>query len=195
MATALATLDDLNRRLKTVVASSDVVRADSILTDVSASVRRFCGQDFTQATTTDRLAVRRGRVRLPQWPVTAVSAVADINANPVLFSWVDGDIVTLSQNLDSFTFEPWSNGFTHVDVTYTHGYAILPDDIVGIVCQIAARVLGSPPEQSGKQSEEIGDYSYSLGAAAAAGPVGLLPAEREALTAFRRPGAAVYTLQ
>lgn len=194
MATPLATIDDLNRRLKSALSSSETARAESVLGDVSASVRRHTGQDFTQATTTDRLRVRRGKVRLPQWPVTAVTSVADTNANSVLFSWVADDVVTLSQNLDSFSFEPWSNGFTHVDVTYTHGYATLPDDLVGIVCQIAARVMGAPPEQSGKQSEEIGDYSYTLGAAAAAGPVGLLPAEREALSAFRRPGSPVFAL-
>lgn len=194
MTTLLATVDDLNRRLKTDVSSSDVVRAEAVLGDVSASVRRFTGQDFTQATTTDRLKVRRGQVRLPQWPITAVSAVVDTNANSVLFNWVDGDMVTISPNLDSFSFEPWSNGFTHVDVTYTHGYADLPDDLVGIVCQIAARVMGSPPELSGRQSEELGDYSYTLGAAAAAGPIGLLPAEREALSMFKRPGSPVFTL-
>ena len=191
----LANLTDLQSRLKTGIASDDTTRANAALTDVSAAVRRFCGQDFTQSTTTDRLRVRRGQVRLPQWPVTAVSSVVDTNSNTVLFSWTAEDIVTLTQNLDTFSFEPWEGGFRWVDVTYTHGYATLPDDLVAIVCQIAARVIGAPPEQSAKRSEEIGDYSYTLGAAAAAGPVGLLPSEREALRSFCRPGSPIYTLQ
>lgn len=191
----LATATDLESRLKSPIATSDRTRAITALADASAAVRRFCGQDFTQATTTERLRVRRGRVRLPQWPITAVSAVADTNGNSVLFTWTAEDIVTLSQNLDTFSFEPWENGFQWVDVTYTHGYATLPDDLVAIVCQIAARVVGAPPEQSAKRSEELGDYSYTIGAAAAAGPVGLLPSEREALRSFCRPGSPIYTMQ
>jgi hypothetical protein len=111
-----------------------------------------------------------------------------------VFTWHHGDVVVLGSTL-RFDDEPLRNATEFVDVTYDHGFDELPHDLIGIVCQIAGRVIGTSVEDTGKQSETIASYSYSLGAAAAAGAVGLLPAEREALSTFRRPGAPVLTLQ
>jgi hypothetical protein len=181
---ALATVSQLQARLSTDIA--DVNRANQLLADASAAVRSYTGQQFTQATTTDRFKVKRGKVKLPQRPVTAVTAVEDINGNTLLFEWLGSDRVRVQPNLDTFSFVPWQNGVEYVDVTYTHGYATVPDDIVMVVCQIAGRAYGTSADQSATSSESIGSYSYSTGGAAASGAAGMLAGERAILDRYRR---------
>lgn len=182
--TALATLAQLQARLSTDI--SNTTRAMFLLDDASAAVRAYTGQDFTQATTTERLKVKRGKVRLPQRPVTAVSAVEDVNNNTILFEWTAGDRVKIQPNLDRFSYVPWQEGIEWVDVTYTHGYTTVPDDIVMVVCQIAGRAYGTSPDASAMGSEGIGSYSYSTGGAAASGAAGMLAPERAVLDRYRR---------
>jgi hypothetical protein len=182
--TPLATLQQLQARLTTDI--TDTYRASQLLDDASAAIRSYAGQDFTQATTVDRFKVKRGKVKLSQRPVTAVSAVEDVNGNSVLFEWLHGDVVKIQPNLDSFSFVPWKEGVEYVDVTYTHGYAAVPDDIVMVVCQVAGRAYGTSPDASALSSESIGSYSMSTGGAAASGAAGLLAGERAILDRYRR---------
>jgi len=186
---SLATLEQLETRM-----SSDIVdtqRAVALLAGASATVRSYTGQHITQATTTDRVKVKRGWVRLPQGPVTAVSTVLDTNANTILFEWLAGNKVQIQPNLDTFSFVPWQGGIKWVDVTYTHGYADVPEDIVVVVCQIAGRAYGTSPEQSAVSSEGIGSYSYSTGGAAASGAAGMLAGERAILDRYRRSATSI----
>lgn len=190
--TALATIEQLQARIGKTLSGADIARATALLDDASAAFRRAAGgQQITQATTTDRVRVVRGKVRLPQAPVTDVTAVTDENGNALLYRWHGGDTIDVSSNvIDDFAWVPWSNPIPVAVVTYTHGYATVPDDVVAVVCQMAARAFGSNPETAGIQQESIGGYSYSIGAAAAAGAVGMLPAERLIAEAYdpRRAG-------
>src|SRR6185295_7220397 len=103
--------------------------------------------------------------RLPQRPVSAVNSITEPAGDTTVgFTWYAGDIVTL----DSIPPAGW------VDVNYDHGYDDAPDDIIGVVCNIAGRAFGTPADEGGYQSETIGTYSYAVGAAAAAGASGLL---------------------
>ena len=181
---ALATVTQLSQRLSTDITDHD--RAATLLDDASAVVRSYTGQDFTQATTTDRVQIKRGWVRLPQRPVTAVSAVEDTNNNTLLFEWLNGDRVQIQPNLNEFSHVPWQGGIKWVDVTYTHGYATVPDDIVAVVCQIAGRAYGTSPDASALSSEGLGSYSYATGGAAASGAAGMLAGERAVLDRYKR---------
>ena len=191
---ALATVADLTARLGRSLDETEELRAEALLDGASARVRAYTGQQFEQATTTDRIQVRNGRVRLPQRPVTAVSAIADTDGNDVEFTWHAGNYLTLSAlgSIVRFDLEPYSNGGpTWVDVTYTHGYAAIPDDVVEVVCQMVLRAFGQSPETTGYSSESVDDYSYSIGPAAAAGAVGMLNDERAALDIYRRVGGTI----
>lgn len=189
---ALATLEDLAAR--TSIAIDDVDRATAVLDDASAAVRVYTGRPFEpSATTTERCRVRNGVARPTGSPITAVSAVADVNGNAVTFTWEMGDRVEVSMSVpDTFSFEPRRTPLRTVDITYTHGAAV-PDVVVAVVCQMAARALGAPPESSGIQTETLGPYSLTVGAAAASGGVGMLQGERDLLAAFRR-GASMAVL-
>jgi hypothetical protein len=181
---SLASVSQLQARLTTDIVA--IERALALLADASAVVRGYTGQDFTQATTTDRVQVKRGWVKLPQRPVTAVSAVRDTNNNQILFQWLSGDRVQIQPNLDEFSNVPWQGGLKLVDVTYTHGYATVPDEIVAVVCQIAGRALGTSPDAAALTSEGIGSYQYATGGAAASGAAGMLAGERAVLDRYRR---------
>lgn len=187
---ALATVADLEARLARSLTAEETTRADALLDGASARVRSYTGQTFTQATTTDRLRVRSGAVRLPQRPVTDVTAVADMNTNDVTHTWHNGDVVYVTADVpDSWAWEPRRNGLSWVDVTYEHGYAAVPDDVIEVVCQMVLRAFGQPADGAGFTSESVGTYSYSVGAAAAAGAVGMLADERAALDVYRRVGS------
>lgn len=182
MAEPLATVDDVAARLGRDLTAEEELRAETLVVDVSAAVRSYAGQTFSAETTTARLRVRSGTIRLPQRPVVDVTEVADLDGNDIEFTWYHGDTLTL-------TGIP-TNGW--VDVTYEHGWEELPADIVAVVCQIVGRALGMPADQGGYQSETIGSYSYAVGAAAAAGSTGMMNDERAALDRYRRIGGTAW---
>lgn len=193
---ALATVADLEARLgRSLDGGAETARAETLLDGVSARVRTYTGQQFDLATDDEqRLRVRRGRVRLPQRPVVAVSAIADVDGNDVEHTWHAGDVVHLAAlgSVPRFDVEPYANGGpTWVDVTYTHGYATIPDDVVEVVCSMTLRAFGSDPSASGITQEAVEGYSYSMGAAGAAGAVGMLADEKATLDVYRRKGGTI----
>lgn len=183
--TALATIEQLLTRMTT---TPDEDRAAAVLDDASAAVRSYCGQDFDEATTTDRLRFRRGRLRLPQRPVLSVDTIVDVAGAAVAATW-DGldQLAVITPTLGDFETNitattTWTGV---VDVTYSHGYDPIPDDIVAVVCNIAARSLGVPPEAAPLSGESITNYSYTIGPVGAAGTVGLFADERALLDRYR----------
>ncbi len=166
----------------------------AVIADVSAVVRSYTGQEFTEATTTERLRVQRGVVRLPQRPVAAVSAVEDINGNAVAYQWDGLDKLRfVGTGLENrWDLEGYSVPLEVVDVTYTHGYATIPDDIEAVVTNMTLRAVSIDQSNAAIQQESIGGYSYTMGGAAAAGPLGLLLGERQVLDKYRRTAGVVW---
>jgi hypothetical protein len=193
--TDLATSADVVARLGRPLTTVEAARIGALLRDASASVRNYMRQEVTETTTTVRLRVRNGKVRLPQRPVTDVATVANVNGGPVMYSsWEGFDTINVSSNvLDTFAWEPFRYGIAAVDVTYTHGWNPVPDDIIGVVCSIVMRALGREPVDAGMTTESIQGYSYTLGSAAAAGGFGMLQAERDILDTYARVGGWVNT--
>lgn len=179
----LATVSDLQSRLPQTLSPEDQDRAEVLLRDASARVRREAGgQEISARESTARLAVCCGLVTLPQYPVTAVGSVQTVDGDDVDVTW-DGSLLTV-----------YAAGGTYVDVTYTHGYDPVPDDIVALVCQIAGRALSTPPTSSGVTQETLGAYTYGIGSAAASGPLGMLDEEKATARAYRRPTRPVSVL-
>jgi hypothetical protein len=185
----LAQVSDVEERLARELTDAELVRIAHLLEDASAAVRARAGQIFTEVED-DEVTLERtgGRVILPQRPVTAVTSVEDPNGTAVMHTWTAGDDwVDVAPNVpDAFAWFPWRNGIRRYTVTYDHGYAEIPADIVGVVCQIASRALGRPADQAGITQENIDGYGYSIGSAAAAGGFGMLDAEREVCDRYRR---------
>jgi hypothetical protein len=198
----LATIDDLIERLGRDLTTAEAPRAAAALLDASASVRRFTRQHFTRATSTERLKISTGhRIRLPQRPVVSITSIVTVTGTAedgiaVSYTWDGLDDLCVWNDIGSINASnPRWPGRRVVDVTYVHGYlqVDMPDDIVGITCQVAARALGRKPDESGITSETVPDYAYTVNAAAVAGPFGLLADEKEALEVYRRPAAPIRT--
>ncbi len=192
---ALATVADLEARLGSVLDAIGYKRAEALLDGASARVRTYTGQQFDTSETTDRLRVSRGIIRLPQRPVAAVDTVADMNGTDITFTWYAGDVVQLGASVGYPVEHPimaaWYRRYDWVDVTYTHGYAETPADVLEVVCQMVLRAFGSDPSASGITQESVEGYSYSMGTTAAAGAVGMLADERATLDVYRRKGGTI----
>lgn len=169
----LATVADLEARLGRSLTVDEAARAAALLKDASAKVREFTGQTFT-AVAGDVIVLRPVGVllRLPQRPVTAVTAVAAVAPDGVAtapmsgWSWDGRDKVDL-------TYATWSADFTApawrdrmapdaYQVTYDHGDPTAPDIVVATVCAMVMRTLLSPSMTPGMAGERIGAYSYQL---------------------------------
>lgn len=98
-------------------------------------------------------------VVLPQFPVTAVTAVA-----------VDGTTLTVADDVDWYASgimkrrndASWGWKRQSVVVTYKHGYATIPPDLMGVCRARAARLLDNPTAVS---NEAADTYSGNYGPA------------------------------
>lgn len=189
---ALATVQQVSDLAETD--PTDSARVQFLLDAASAAVRHYTGQTFTRETTTDRLRVRGGRIRLPQRPVNAVTAVA----TPTGIGLVENSTWAFDGAETIFVECVWEGLYfppllprDQLDVTYDHGYDEIPADVVAVVCGIVLRSYGTPAETGGMTGETITNYSYQRGSVASAGPSGLLPEEKRALDVFRRVGGSI----
>lgn len=187
--TNLAQPSDVEARLGRDLTDVEAIRVDALLADASAAVRAATGEQFVRATSTTRARIRDGQVRLPLSPVHAVTVVRWPNNEDVGWWFWDGlDIVTLWQNqggLPSISATPYLRAiYRVVDITYNHGYDVIPPLVVGVTANAVKRSLGIKPGQEYFTGESVEGYSYSRrGDQGAAGAFELLPEELAALGA------------
>ena len=148
----LATAADLTARNITV---PDGMDADTVLQSATDSVRDAAGCPITVATSTVTLVADDWReLDLPGGPVSSVASVE-----------VGGEAFTDYRKIDStlYASRPWSYCLpVEVTVTYTHGYPIVPTDIVDLVCAMAAMAFKADGDYGSTgqlQSLKLGEYS------------------------------------
>lgn len=159
------------------------------LARASARLRREAGRPISSTTSTVRRRVEGGKVLLPGGPITAVSTVARLaeDGGATLTGWRwDG--------MEHIHCIPLWCG--DVNVTYTHGLATIPDELLDLVCSVAVRLSATEEAagmEAGIRSESIDDYSVTYAAEAVETASGLLPGEVSALAAIigSVPGAYV----
>lgn|SRR5574341_749648 len=165
---------------------------ESALARASARLRRAAGQQISSTTSTVRLRVEDGTILLPGPPITAVASVVrlaeDGGAAVTGWRW-DGRERVNGVSVWPTTSTVWPYWCLPVDVnvTYTHGLVTLSDELVELVCSVAARVGASSTAtgmEAGVRSEQIDDYSVTYSAEAREDAAGLLPGERAALHAL-----------
>lgn len=175
----IASVDDVALRMHRAIDDPLEIRLiEALLADASSMVRQITGQQFSAATVTATLPVLDGAVFLAANDIADVSSVTTLDGTALAFDW-DGRHRLTTGAPEQFDLELVAG--TTVIVTYTRDDDVAPQWVVGIVAQMAARAFGRPADQSGVQQETIAGYSYSVGAAAAAGGVGLLPYEEARL--------------
>lgn len=185
-ATELAAL--LQRDLDTSSATQAVAQA-------SAIVRRHCKQNIdSQTYTSVKLPIEpldhTWAVALPQRPVTAVSAVS-VNGTPYVadtdYAWNGfAPYIRLAKRTwttAAFQDEPVAT------VTYTAGFAVVPEDVKAVVLAVAARIYDNP---TGLRSYSIDDHSEGYaGADDDLAGVALLRSEKSLLRDYRLRAGSV----
>jgi len=184
----LATAADLSAYGIDITNTTAVVQ---VLAAASAAVRDAAGCAITRETSTVTLSTDASqRFELPARPVVSV---ASVTLNGVTLT--EGtDYVLRGSNLWRVG-QPWQERGdipSELVVTFTHGLAETPADIVDLVCSLAGAALSAMSDgyasHAGVQYESIDDYrvGYETGADATASVMEL--PERTRLSLRRRFG-------
>ena len=104
---------------------------DDALVRASARIRGHVRQRITAGTSV--VVLPESSRRLPERPVVSVESVTDEDGNTVTYYGIVGDrIVTGVRG--------------RLTVAYTHGLTVLPDELLELVCTVAARLGGMPAD-------------------------------------------------
>lgn len=192
------TIADLEAFLQVTIDTPNAP-ATAAITAASAAIQNYCRQRIEQVVgdiLTLTVEPYRSMLLLPEQPVTAVASVVE-----------DGTLLTVGDHyrwtasgLLVRQAGAWNSGWQEVVVTYTHGYATIPDDLKGVCIRAAARAYQAGLRAAagggiaGIASEQLPDYSVSFvpeSAGASASSLGasaapfLLPSERQMLDRYR----------
>jgi hypothetical protein len=161
----LVTVDDLEGYLEASFSASQITKAEGVIERVSGTVQRYCTR-YALTETADDVVVLQGsysyRLPLPKGPASSVSEVlVDGNAT------TDYDLVAdvlIRTAVDATTpfhvarTPHWGGTDVEVQVTYTHGFAAVPDDVKDVVLLLAAERFDNP---TGDKTESIDGYSHT----------------------------------
>jgi len=184
----LATVEDLNDFSQLALDPADSSAA-FLLSVASGMIRRYLEQDITQVVDDVEYVdpVGGGYAFLRQLPVQSVSKV-ETTLDGATWATVNPANYTASRRLGivyakPYTGERWPTDHESWRVTYSHGYLIIPDELKGVACSIAARFYSTP---AGIDMERTGQrqVKYSLESA------GFTGFETMVLSAFRTPRLA-----
>lgn len=157
---------------------------DTIMRQVGAGVREWCGWHIAPSITqTVRVDGAGGRsLWLPTLLITAVTAIT--NDGQALD--VDADIDWSADGWIELRHRCWSHRPRSIEVTMTHGHVSTPENLVGLIAQIASRAVSSP---TGTVREQAGSVSlqHGLTAPGVAGGIALLQHEVDLLDAYALP--------
>lgn len=197
MLAPLATTDDLDAR---TIAWDDQTLAETYLNVASAAVRDAAGVPISRVTSTVALVGDCSPwLSLPGPPVVSVSSV-----NLGDEALTEGTDWALSGGL-LFRVYGWrAAGLlpAPVTVTYTHGLAEVPADIVDLVCRMTASALvAAASEEDGAGlavdrivSERLGDYAVTYDKASGATEMELSSMTRDRLRSRFGGGSAAMVV-
>lgn len=179
-----------------IVGGEKLAAADFALLTASAAVRGYCRQRLDLVEDDEIVLDSAGGrlIMLPELPVVSVSEVVENGEELVL---VD-DYELMRFGILHRTARPWYIGIGAVAITYTHGYAVIPDLIRAVTARAASRLYQAGLRAAetagvpGVVSKTLGDFSVTFGAESAAeGTMGasgarvLLLSEQDLLNEFR----------
>lgn len=164
--------------------------ADRALRVASAAIRDAAGVTISEETSTVVVTGGTENLLTLPGPVTDVATVL-----------LDGDAVTDHETLPNGLWRRcgWGGDPVPVTVTYTHGLATIPDDIVDLVCQLAVAWMQHESEGGGSTagltSVKIDDAaeSYSDESSGQISPVYIPDVTRQWLASRFGGGVAVVS--
>jgi hypothetical protein len=129
----------------------DTAAAQLLLDNASAEIRAVCHWSITQETVTgQRVYPRSGYVRLPTLRLTAfamtINAVAAVDGTDYFWIPNGGGVVDVARSFISSDV---------VLVTYTHGYATVPQDVRAVCLEHAAVAYPNPSRHRSETVEGV----------------------------------------
>lgn len=189
-------VSDLENLLQLDISVEKIPSAEAAIKAATETIRNYTNQEISLSENDVIVLDGNGRTRifLPELPVASIS---DVKVDGE--SLVDGEDYKLGQYgvLYRLGGSVWSDGVQNIEITYTHGYDPVPDDIVSICARAAARAYqaGLRAEDQGGiavQSMGLGDYqvtygqeSHGEGYAGVSGVRPLLYSEKDVLDRYR----------
>jgi hypothetical protein len=161
------TVADIEHFLQIAIPAAKLDAANRAITEARAAIQNYCHQ-VLGAVAGDTITldcIGGTRILLPQLPVTAIVSVTEDGDLLV----VDDDYKLGEHGILHRIDATWTVGIQIVEVTYDHGYAVIPDDIISIATRAASRAYqaGLRAEEmagiSGVTALSLGDYSVSFG--------------------------------
>lgn len=175
-----ATTDELGARLGETLIGTRLAQATAALQDASAIIQNWTRRRLERVLN-DAVVLHGvwGRyLELPERPVIDATVTAVDGSAPLADSyWLLGPALVRDGG--------WGGPETVVEVTYTHGYDPIPDDIRVATLQMAARMMANP---QGVRTEGIGTYNVAYG------PVSGETSPLENLSRYRIRAASVPIL-
>jgi hypothetical protein len=192
------TIADVQDFLQIEVDEPSTARA---ITEATAAIKNYCHQMIELVEDdeyTFDVEAGRSKLFLPELPVTAVASV--VEDDEALTEGSDEDYQVANHGVLHRVGQKWAEGVQIVVVTYTHGYAMIPDDVVAVCTRAAARAYQAGLKASeddgvpGIASKSLGDFSVSYtsgaggvgeGVMGASGSRMLLLSEKDMLNKYR----------
>lgn len=142
-----------------------LVAAEAALVAASAAIRNYCKQTISLVEDDEITLDSAGgmRLMLPELPVLEVTEVIEDEETLV----VDDDFKLGQHGILHRVGRTWAVGIQIVTVTYSHGYTIIPDDIIAVCTRAAARAFQAGLRAAetegvpGISSKALGDFSVS----------------------------------
>ena len=183
--------------LQVAIAEDHEPYAEQAIRAATAAIQSYCEQRIERVEDDEIWLDGYGGsiLFLPELPVVAVSQVVEGGVTLTASDYTLGQHGMLHRARG-----PWSRGVQNIRVTYTHGYAPIPDQIVSICTRAAAREYQAGLRAAemggvaGVQATSLGDYAvqyggeqsaYREGQMGASGAPILLRSEKEALARYR----------
>lgn len=195
-----ALLADIEAFLQLPITTAvQIASAEMALKDATAAIRNYCRQHLERVNGETVTLDSPGGVRLflPELPVLSVSSVVEDGETLV----VDDDYKLGQHGILHRIGSKWMAGIQIVEITYSHGYIIIPDDIVAVCVRAASRAYQAGLKAAdsagipGIASKSLGDFSVSFqsegGGGIGEGVLGasaarlLLLSEKDILNAYR----------
>jgi hypothetical protein len=162
-----ASVADIEALLQLPITTAvQIASANMALKDATAAIRNYCRQ-FLERVTDETItldSVVGMRLFLPELPAVSITEVIEDGKTLV----VDDDYKLGQYGILHRVGKMWPAGIQLVEVTYTHGYLVIPDDIVAVCTRAASRAYqaGLKAVDSagvpGIASKTLGDFSVSF---------------------------------
>lgn len=154
-------IDDINTFLGTTILPDDA-QALLAIDEATAVIQNYCNQKIEQVSddTIQLDGTGSTKLFLPELPVVSITSVTvdDVLLDPTYYALAENGVLWRKYGV-------WTVGARNISITYTHGYASIPEDVKGVCYRSAARLYQAQLKArrqdfvSGLQSVSVGDWS------------------------------------